>query len=339
MKMLASFSSLALGDLLDWGKEELKVLGSSEAEVNAEQLLCQTAGLDRFQLYLEPRRKISRELKIKYCELIARRKKRIPLAYLVGEASFWNETLKVNQDCLIPRPETELLVEQFIRQTRFQKDQAFSFLDLGAGSGAIGISLLRHFAKAKATFSDISRKALELVRDNLTCYALLNRAEIIYSDLFSSFTAEDAPGLPGVSGAVPARGDRLGAGGRAKRGPLTPHPTLSPQGERERVRGFRKWNTIVSNPPYLSEDDWQAVEPEIFFEPKIALQGGKDGLDFYRRIVPAAKSYLETNGWLFLETGKGQAGAVRNLFEQNHFQNIMIFKDFNRIERIVSGQV
>ncbi len=290
MKMLAAFSSLALGDLLDWGKEELKVLGSSEAEVNAEQLLCGAAGLDRFQLYLEPRRKISREIKTRYRELIARRKKRIPLAYLAGEASFWNETLKVNQDCLIPRPETELLVEQFIRRTGFQKDQAFSFLDLGAGSGAIGISLLRHFEKSKATFSDISFKALERVRENLTAYGLLGRAKIAGSDLFSNLQSQ-------------------------------------------------KWNAIVSNPPYLSGDDWQAVEPEIFFEPKIALEGGKNGLDFYRRIVPAAKSYLEINGWLFLETGKGQAGTVRNLFEQHHFQNTMIAKDFNGIERVVSGQV
>ncbi len=290
MKMLTSFPEATFRDLLDWGKKELEFLGFSEAQVNAEQWLCEITGLGRSQLYLETNRKISRDLKAKFQEFVGQRKKRIPLAYLRGKAFFWEEELKVSPDCLIPRSETELLIEQFIGHTGLQKTQSFSFLDLGAGSGAIGIALLRHFPESKATFSDISPEALRIVKSNLNHYDLLNRAEMICSDLF-----------------------------------------INLQG--------RKWNAILSNPPYLSEEDWEVAQPEILFEPKLALAGGKDGLDFYRRIILEAKHYLEEKGWLVMEMGKGQSEIIKGWFREKGFKKIEIFKDLNGIDRVIMGQI
>lgn len=278
-------------DLLSWGKEELDSLGPEEAHASAEQLLAGVLGLERYRLYLGPGEEIPEGKAVEFRRLVMERKQRKPLAYLLGKASFWDEILEVGPGCLIPRPETELLIEKFLENCGCRETDSFTFLDLGSGSGAIGIALLQQFPKARATFSDISAEALEITQKNLERYDLQNRAEIVCTDLFETFR-----------------------------------------------NSGRKWKAILSNPPYLSQGDWESAQPEILFEPRTALDGGNDGLDFYRRIALEAGHHLHPEGWLALEAGIHQAEKIRQLLLEKHFKNVRIFKDHSGIERVVLAQ-
>ena len=284
-----NYNGRTLAELILWGEEELKELGPAEARLNAEILLFEISGMDRTKLYLESSKILSPEKTESYRNLIAKRKNRIPLAYLTGRAHFWEETLEVNPGCLIPRPETEILIESFLRHSGFSKDKTFSFLDLGSGSGAIGIALLREFKNSRAAFCDISPDALKVTANNICRYELGSRTEIFISDLFHAFEG-------------------------------------------------RKWDAIFSNPPYFAKVDWNWVEPEISYEPKTALNGGEDGLEFYRNIAKQAGNYLKPKGWLVLEMGIDQAPKVKELLAQNGFCNLGIFKDHGGIDRVIMAQ-
>ncbi len=291
--VISSSGLLTIGEILDWGMKELAGLGSTEARSSAEKLLETLLGLDRSGLYLQSDRYPREDRVRRYQTWIGRRKQREPFAYITGKATFWNEVLKVAPGCLIPRQETEALVEAFIENAGFKPNDAFSFLDLGSGSGAIGIALLRHFLNAKATFSDISEEALEMARVNLRRYELVERAEVVCSDLFEKFR------------------------------------------EASEISEIRRWDAIVSNPPYLSRTDLENVEPEILFEPALALEGGEDGLDLYRRMAAHARQFLVAGSPLFLEVGIQQAEPVRRILEENNCHSIQISKDAMGIDRVL----
>lgn len=294
-----------IASLLEWSRRELANLGTEEAGASAERLLEETLGLERTFLYLKAGDRVSGSKVADYRRLILKRKARVPVAYLLRKAYFWNEVLEVRPGCLIPRPETEILVDTFIRRSGFQKQDKFSFLDLGAGSGAIGIAVLRHFPKARGTFSDISRKALQVTRLNLQNYGLLKRAEIVCSDLFESF----------------------------------PRTLFEGCKKPERESNGRKWDVILSNPPYVAQRDLSKLEPELKLEPALALDGGKDGLSFYRRILRQAKKFLVPKGLLGLEIGAGQAPAVKTLIRKNGFEDPVIIKDYSGIPRVLMARV
>lgn len=282
----------SVGELLGWGRRELAKLGKVEAQASSERILEDVLGFDRARLYLSAPERLSQKAVLKFKRLVGLRKSRIPLAYLLGKAHFWNEVLRVGPGCLIPRPETEILVEQFIREAGFAKDDSFTFLDLASGSGAIGLALLNHFPKSRGVFSDVSPAALGWTRRNIKSYGFSSRAEIVRSDLFSAW----------------------------KQNP--------------------KWNAIVCNPPYLSAKDWRTAQPELRREPREALQSGKDGYEFYRRLIPEAPRYLKTGGRLFLEIGKGQARTIQKLLNENSFyQTVRIFKDYAKIDRVIMAKI
>lgn len=280
-----------LEDALRWGGTQLKVLGKTEARASAERLLEEVLELDRLHIYLAARKPIAARDVREYRRLIQQRKKRIPLDYLFGRTHFWNEVLEVGPGCLIPRPSTEILVEKFFEKSGFKKDEKFSFLDLGCGSGAIGIAVLRNYPKASAVFADISKQALAVTQSNLKHYGLLSRARAVQSDLFQSFA-----------------------------------------GQKE------KWDVILSNPPYLSAKDLKIAQPEILREPLVALDGGRDGLDLYRRIANDAPLYLKPGGLLVLEMGKGQAAAVKKFLSKS-FTEIEVFKDYAKIDRVITARL
>ncbi len=275
--------------LLAWGRGELETLEAGESQTEAEWMLADAIHCGRAQLYLRANQRVPEQTAQRYRACINNRKQGVPLAYILGKAYFWNEDLKVGPGCLIPRPETEILIECFIEHGPYSKESSFSFLDLAAGSGAIAIALLRNFRNATATLSDSSIEALDFARQNVNHYALENRATIIRSDLFKS---------------------------------------LSDQA----------WDLIVSNPPYLSAADWKCIQPELLKEPKLALDGGVDGLDFYRSIAQQAAAFLNPDGWLLLEIGHTQAHSVIRLCEAGQFKNIQCFKDHAGCDRAVIAQ-
>lgn len=278
--------------LLQLGCEELFQAGIEEARWECDRILMKLLQCSKFELYLRARAKEILEVKIKkdFFEVLEKRKKRIPLAYLLREADFWKETLYVDERCLIPRPETEILVEEALKALGGKSRERFSFLDIGTGSGAIAVALLRICENAKATLLDISKDALEVASENLKRYELEKRGRLIRGDLFKPFSKDDT------------------------------------------------WDLIVSNPPYLSPRDMANLQPELCFEPKNALDGGRDGLDFYRRIIFGSREHLTAGGTLAVEVGQSHAEVVSKWFQEAGYDNIQIFKDYLQIPRVVLGR-
>lgn len=292
-------------ELIVWGRAELLRAGIEEGREECERILMKLLGCPRSALYLKEHELIVSGVRESFLTILERRSQRIPLAYLLNEADFWQETLYVDERCLIPRPETEILVEQILKAFGKDTGKSFSFLDMGTGSGAIAIAILRAFKNARGTFLDISGDALEVAQKNLRRYKLEDRAKQVQGDLFEPFSNDE------------------------------------------------KWDLIVSNPPYLSEENWKEIQEELKFEPKEALDGGKDGLNFYRKIITGAKDHLNFGGLLALEVG-GQAGPsmgparlrgldtpfsqadrVSKWLQTAGYDNIQRFRDHLGIERVV----
>lgn len=280
-------------DLIAWSRTKLLQAGIEEAQEECERVLMKLLGCSRSEIYLKEHEEDLLGVREKLLAILEKRTQRIPLAYLLKEAHFWQETLYVDERCLIPRPETEILVESVLKVIgtgpgkRSGPVPEFSFLDIGTGSGAIGVAILRAFKNARGALLDISEEALEVAQENLRRYALEDRAKQIRGDLFEPFS------------------------------------------------GGEKWDLIVSNPPYLSEEDLGNLQEELKFEPKRALDGGKDGLDFYRKIIARAKDHLTVGGLLALEVGQGQADQVSKWLQTAGYDNIQRFNDHLGIERVI----
>jgi release factor glutamine methyltransferase len=226
-----------------------------------------------------------------------------PLSYLLKEADFYGHRFYVTPDTLIPRPETEILVEKAlsILNEHFDPRQKRSgmtatppeILDIGTGSGCVAVSLTLARPDCRMTALDISVKALQTARKNVDFYGLGNRIGLVRSDLFGAFE-----------------------GGR---------------------RGF--WDMIVSNPPYVPEEDLPGLSREVLSEPRVALDGGPGGLSVLERILGEAPAYLKEKGWLLMEIGQGQAGPLaRRIADGGVYKNSSFVKDHAGIERVLVAQ-
>lgn len=290
MNSTGHFLNMTCDELIRKSRGELLGVGIEEGREECERILMKLLDCTRAQLYLNAGKEIDAVTQERFLKMIGQRKQRIPLGYLLGETDFFNETLRVNEDCLIPRPETEILVERILEILKREGKTSFSFLDIGTGSGAIAIAILRSCTGAKGTLLDISKAALGAAAFNLKKYSLDNRTRLVEGDLFQPFLDE------------------------------------------------QKWDLIVSNPPYLSQKDLEDLQPELQFEPRAALDGGQDGLDFYRRLIPESKEHLFPDGIIALEVGQGQAGTVSKWLEDAGYDNIQVFRDYLGIERVVIAQ-
>ena len=210
-----------------------------------------------------------------------------PVQYIMGTTEFCGLDIKVSEDVLIPRSETELLVETVIglSEVRGQGSEVSRVLDLCTGSGCIAIALTKKLSDCKIVASDISEKALALARENAERHQA-GSIEFIKSDLFYDLN-----------------------------GPF---------------------DIIVSNPPYVSGPEFAELQEEVLKEPRIALYGGEDGLDFYRRIFGAAGKFLNDGGYIVVEIGYGQAGAIKDICESvQGFKVMDIKKDLGGINRVI----
>jgi release factor glutamine methyltransferase len=271
--------------VLDWTKEFLAVKGVENARREAEWLLCAATGLDRVGLYLNFERPLNDVELSAYRAMVARRGRREPLQHILGSQEFCGLDFEVTSSVLIPRYDTETLVDEAIAR----KPHARSVLDIGTGSGCIAVALARRLPDASVTATDISGDALEVARRN----AVRHSAAIEF-----------------LQGAL-----------------------LEP------VAG-RGFDLIVSNPPYIPRNDIDVLEPEVRdFDPRGALDGGQDGLDIYRALIPAALSHLTPGGWLLVEVGAGQATDVKELFRSiADYEEACIARDPGGIERVVAAQ-
>ena len=270
----------------------LKKKGSSSPRLDAELLLAEVLGGTRVDLYVNFEQPLSKAEIDHYRELIRRRGQGEPVAYILGRAYFRNLTLRVDRSVLVPRPETEHVVEaalRFLMEREWQRPPRV--LDIGTGSGAIAISIAAGFPDAELLATDASSDALRLAEDNALTAGAAERIVFVRSDLFEE---------------------------------LDPTETF---------------DLIVSNPPYVSGDEWPALPRDVRdFEPREALYGGPDGLDFYRRLAVEAPQYMRPQGCLIMEIGYRQAEAVTELLQgTERFEVIQVGQDFAGHDRVITG--
>ena len=273
-------------------KRGIKILEAArvpESKISAEELLCHVLKKSRLSLHLEPEELVHPSEHKQFQELLASRSKRFPLQYLLETIPFRSAILEVGPGCLIPRPETEILVEVVLRELSLKAEGAekkLHLLDVGTGSGNIAVGLTQERINWFVIATDISTEALQYAEWNAVRNGVSDQIRLVRANLWRD---------------------------------LEPNSI----------------DAVVSNPPYLNGDDLRKLQPEIAFEPREALDGGRDGLNFYRRIIPRAQDILKPGGFVFFEVGEGQAEAVSDLLVQSEFQDIHTERDDAMIKRIV----
>ena len=283
-------------EFLNGSTNYFKDHGIENPRLNAELLLARSLKLSREKLYTHFQSQIRPEEKEAMEEFIQRRVSGEPLQYILEHQEFWSINFEVDRRVLIPRPETELLVEQglsIISKISFKR--TLSILEIGTGSGVIAIALAKEMKNIFLVATDISRDALILAKENAKSAGVLDRIKFVNGDLF---------------------------------GPL--HPS------KER----NIFDLILSNPPYIIRSKIRTLPREVKdHEPIIALDGGEDGLAFYRHIIPEAPFYLREGGWLLLEVALGQSRIVSEMIEGGgHFFKPESIPDLSGIGRVVKAQ-
>lgn len=242
------------------------------------------------QPLFKPNEMVSEENEAKIRRLVSQRCKGMPLQYLLGSWEFWGLPIKVGEGVLIPRPDTETLVEDVISVTANTGNKSPKIADLCSGSGCIAIALKKELPASEIYAVELSVAALSYLRQN----AELNNADIHIVE-----------------------GDVLS-------GNLT--------------KKLRDFDIIVSNPPYLTSEDMAELQTEVAQEPKTALYGGTDGLDYYRRMTPIWRNALKPKGFLCYEFGMGQENAIGGILSENGFKNIKFSRDAGGIIRTVTAE-
>ena len=278
-----------IAEALREGKMRLKAAGKEAYAFEAELLLEKAAGLNRTALFLRGEEVLSEEVLTAYEGYLSEREQGRPTQYILGEWEFMGLPFNVGEGVLIPRGDTEVLVETILERQQTEKFK--SILDIGTGSGCIPISL-GHYGKFENIMAvDISQKALGYATEN----AAKNHIKIDFyeSDLFTNLPAEWKGNL----------------------------------------------DAIVSNPPYIPKKDIEELMTEVKdFEPMNALDGGEDGLDFYRAIVEQGREWLVDGGWLFFEIGYDQGEDLRNLLQESGYTAIEIRQDLAGLDRVALGR-
>ena len=283
-------------EILNWSAHYLKDHRVENPRLNAELLLAHTLSLSREGLYVRLQNLIRKEEKETVEGLIKRRISGEPLQYILGHQEFWSIDFQVDSRALIPRPETELLVEQallILSENPFNRPPFV--LEIGTGSGAVAIALAKEAKDIFMVASDISRDALRLAKENAASSGFLHQLKFVNGNLFDPF--------------------RL-------------------------LREREPFDLILSNPPYIPFPEIEGLDKEVRdYEPIIALDGGEDGLTFYRDIISQAPLYLKKGGWLLLEIGQAQGGKVSELIDKRgDFSMPQLLKDLSGLERMVKAQ-
>ena len=276
-----------LSQLLHSGSEVLKLKKIETYQLDSELVLSNLLKQQRENLIIDLNQKVSENIALKFKNLISRRAKREPLAYILKNKEFWSKDFFVDRSTLIPRPETELLCENIIKIFR---NKNLYILDMGTGSGCIILSILTELKSAKGIGIDISRKAIEIAKKNSNKLGLNKKVKFLNKSL-------------------------------------------------DNIYGY-KFDLIVSNPPYIKTGDIKNLSEDVKrFEPKIALDGGKDGLDVIKKVIYKSRTILKKLGILALELGYGQYHKVSQILEETNFKEKLLVKDYKNNVRCILAQL
>jgi len=275
-------------ELINFGASELRRKKISTSRLDSELLLSKILDKNREEILINLEQKICQKYFLKYKQLIQRRSQCEPIAYIVKEKEFWSKNFLVSSDTLIPRPETELIVEKL---TKIFEEKKISILDIGTGTGCILISLLSELKNSKGIGIDISKKALRIAEKNSEQHGMKNKIKFFHKSLDSKF--------------------------------------------------YQKFDLIVSNPPYIKKSEIKNLQEDVRkFEPRIALDGGNDGLDLIKKVIYKSKYILKVKGMLALEIGNEQFNKVSKILKKNNFKIEHIVKDYkDNIRGIISTQI
>ena len=262
--------------LLNQASKTLDNSSNTSSKLDSEILLSKIIKKNRQYLILNSNEELKKENIKSFDYLVKRRKKGEPIAYLINKKEFWKQNFYINQNVLIPRPDTETLVEETLKL--FNVNSKLNMLDIGTGSGCILLSILKERRNFFGTGIDISKKAINVARFNAKMHQLSNRVKFYNSDV-----------------------DKFLIG---------------------------KYDLVVSNPPYIKRQDLKYLEVDVKgFEPKLALDGGKDGFSKITKVISKTSTLLKKNGRLILEIGFGQKKKILSILKQNNFFINKVVKD------------
>ena len=275
---------MKIEELLRYGKEKLEKQKIEDASIISRILVQYVLKIDRNKLIINKNDNVDINKENEYKEYIEKIIKGKPVQYITNNQEFMRLNFYVDENVLIPQPDTEILVEEVIKSIDIKEN--IEILDMCTGSGCIGISLAKNIKNTKVTLVDISKEAIETAKKHAIQNEVENKITFIQSDMF------------------------------------------------ENVKG--KFDIIVSNPPYIKTNIIQTLDKQVQNEPHIALNGGEDGLDFYKILINEAHKYLKKDGKIFLEIGYDQKQEVESLAKQSkHYKKIETIKDLSQNDRVI----
>ena len=264
--------------------KELKRSKISSALLDSELLLSKVIKKDRKFILLNLDKELDESTQDNFKNLIFKRSKGKPLAYLTGIKSFWKYDFKVNEKVLIPRPDTEIVIEQVLKI--YKNKNCLNFLEIGVGSGCIALSILKEKKSFLGTGIDLSQDCIEICRYNAKKLGVSNRIKLLKSDVDNLI--------------------------------------------------FHKYDLIVSNPPYIKKFDLNKLNREVInYEPKLALDGGLEGLSVIRKVIKKSSELIKTHGKLILEIGYDQKVPVKKMLNENNFYINNVIKDLAKNDRCI----
>jgi release factor glutamine methyltransferase len=277
-------------EVIRWTTQRFEKHGVDNPRLDTELLASRAFALSRVELYTHFDRPLAEPELAAFRELVRRRLNGEPVAYLLGQKEFWSLDLKVDPRVLVPRPDTEALVEVALALLdEGQTDRPLVLADMGTGSGAIALAIKKERPNVNVWATDLSSEALNVARENA---------------------------------------DRLGLSINFVEGRLW-----------EPLTSTARFDVLVSNPPYIPSSVIDTLSPEVRHEPRLALDGGPDGLELVRELITTSRGYLSPGGALAVEIGKGQAGLTSELFAAAGFYKIHSQSDLAGIPRVVSGRL
>ena len=323
----------------NWTRDYLTEKGDEQARLSTEWLLSHACNLSRLEVYTQFDKPLSLSEREHLREAVRRRAAGEPLQYIVGEVGFRHLTLEVRPKVLIPRPETEVLVDLALKALPAPIEEVeLRVLDLCTGSGCIGLALASERPDLQVIATDISPEAVKLANDNAEACSLTDRFKAIEADLFEPKTSE--------SGKEESEGVYVGSSSHSAELLLRPWLKIAGRGREEYPyilphSDIHQFDLIVSNPPYISAAGMDVLPKEVAdFEPALALHGGDDGLDFARRILKEAPQYLKESCSIILELDVRNVDLARDFAVQlNTYNSVDVECDLTGRRRFVFAKI